>query len=659
MKKENVLALTTVLVALLLSAVTAGAQVKVGMPMLSQGKSWLYSHHHFEDRYTAEELARMSADELPTTAEGYYKETVSRVAYLISGETTIGDRKYMKLYRLAHNKTTYYAALREDEQGRVYAVFGEQQSDTAEETLLIDFSLKGYGVDGVVSERRLSAGHLTLQRFEYQLRQPDGSLRDADFTAVAGVGFKGGGLLYHPFMPQPDCVCDYETFDVMLDDRMGVAISNSVFDLAKPIELSADQRRLMAGCNDFAWRLMRGLQCDGDMVVSPLSITFALAMLNNGAGGTTRQEINQVLGFGEATTDDANQLCHKLLVEAPQADPLTQVNVANAIFVNSRSSAKLLPSFAEQVQHYYGATPQVRNFYDGQTLDAINQWVSDNTQGMISKVLDKDSFNPSLFSLLLNAIYFKGEWSMKFDAKKTVDEPFDGGKLLPLMHQKQELTYADNDVLQAVKLPYGYGGFEMTVLLPRRNKTVADVLSTLDGESWQDLFRHGHSEIVDLKLPRFETRSSLMLNDVMSQLGMPRAFRSEQAEFPDFCTQQSWIDLMKQDAIIKVDEEGTTAAAVTTSILVTSGLPKEVEFYVDRPFLYVVSECSTGAIFFVGQFTGKGAAAIRPSGTLGVETPTVARQADSHGVYSLTGQRLVAPPTKGIYIIGGKKRVAK
>jgi serpin B len=199
----------------------------------------------------------------------------------------------------------------------------------------------------------------------------------------------------------------------------------------------------------------------------------------------------------------------------------------------------------------------------------------------------------------------------------------------------------------------------MTVLLPRRNKTVADVLSTLDGESWQDLFRQGHSEIVDLKLPRFETRSSLMLNDVMSQLGMPRAFRSEQAEFPDFCTQHSWIDLMKQDAIIKVDEEGTTAAAVTTSILVTSGLPKEVEFYVDRPFLYVVSECSTGAIFFVGQFTGKGAAAIRPSGTLGVETPTVARQADSHRVYSLTGQRLVAPPTKGIYIIGGKKRVAK
>lgn len=375
------------------------------------------------------------------------------------------------------------------------------------------------------------------------------------------------------------------------------------------IELTDIERQLVSDNNDFAFNLFRAAQNNGSQIISPLSITYALGMLNNGATGQTQQEINSVLGFGDTGADAINDFCKKMLDEAPTLDKVTRVMIANTIFVNSGLGYKLQPSFVEKANNYYNAVPESRNFNDGKTLDVINRWASKHTEKMITKVLGEGEFNPNAVSYLLNAIYFKGEWSSKFNKSETKDEPFNNGDKVPMMHQKCELSYTDNDIYQSLNLPYGNGAYSMTIMLPHEGKTTDDILNQLNGQSWNDNLRQMFPHNVDVKLPRFETDTDLNLVEIMSRLGMQTAFDSNLAQFDEFCNAPTYIGLMKQVAKIKLDEEGTEAAAVTaigfeaTSIVAPE--PPHAVFHADRSFLYVISEQSTGSIFFIGKYTGK------------------------------------------------------
>jgi serpin B len=281
--------------------------------------------------------------------------------------------------------------------------------------------------------------------------------------------------------------------------------------------------------------------------------------------------------------------------------------IANTVYVNKDYT--LNPKFVKLANDYYDATPESRNFKDGRTLDVINKWASDHTEKMVEKVLDTNSFDTDAVSYLLNAIYFKGVWANKFLKSETKDEEFEGVEnKLPMMHQERELAYSENEDCQVVRLPYGNHAYTMTILLPRKGKTVEKVLEGLTCESWRQKYQYLGSALVDLKLPRFETKTDVGLNDIMKSLGMPLAF-TDDAEFPYFCDVPTKIDMMKQVARIKLDEEGTEAAAVTvigmvkaTSVAPTE--PRRVNFHATRPFLYVISEQSTGAIFFIGQYLG-------------------------------------------------------
>jgi serpin B len=374
--------------------------------------------------------------------------------------------------------------------------------------------------------------------------------------------------------------------------------------------LTNTERQLVSDNNDFAFNLFRNAQNEGSQIISPLSITYALGMLNNGATGQTQQEINTVLGFGDAGTDAINDFCKKMLSQAPTLDKMTKVMIANTIFVNSGLGYVLKPSLVENANTYYDAKPESRDFKDGRTLDAINQWASDHTEQMIKKALEENEFDPEAVSYLLNAIYFKGEWSMKFNKSETQNEPFNKGEKVPMMHQECELSYTDNDTYQSLNLPYGNGAYYMTVMLPHEGKTTDDILNQLNGQSWNNNLHQMYTHIVDVKLPRFETNTDLNLVEIMSRLGMPTAFDPNQAHFDDFCNAPTYIELMKQVAKIKLDEEGTEAAAVTVTGMNTTSVEEEPElpyavFHADRTFLYAISEKSTGAIFFIGKYTGK------------------------------------------------------
>jgi serpin B len=420
----------------------------------------------------------------------------------------------------------------------------------------------------------------------------------------------------------------------------------------KGITLTDSEKELVKKNNGFALNLFREARGEESQVLSPLSITYALGMLNNGAAGKTQQEINDVLGFGDAGADAINAFCRKLLTESGNVDKETKVKIANTIYVNK--PYELEPSFVEKVNEYYDATPETRDFHDGQTMDVINQWASDHTEGMIKEILNEDNFNPYAVSYLLNAIYFKGGWVFEFDAANTREEPFNGGSNVMMMWQKSLLPYDANETYQVVHLPYGNGAYWMSVFLPQKGKTIDEVIERIKE---LPIVLMGGTADVDLKLPRMKIETHINLKDIMCALGMPRAFDSFLAEFPYFCKDNDpaiYIGRMRQVAKMEVDEKGTEAAAVTIIEGRMTGIPKSVTFHADRPFVYVISEKSSGAIFFIGQYMGD-AKATSPDRIANVEASSL----EDVPLYNLNGQRMERPVAKGLYIQQGKKYIIK
>jgi len=617
---------------LLLSLATGFMTVHAAAPkrqMLEQGKTWEYVYHHFDEGITPD-------------PDGIYKgESVFLSWYTLKGDTIIDGLQYMKMYRNdeIRQKETYYAAYREDEEGRVYMARNQ------EIIKLIDFCTpveptaypSTITYPGSAIQETIKVNGKLFTRYRYT---------DYDAVGVEGVGYKRHGLITNAFEIILPCICDYEELYSVSGKDFTFSASN--FDAPKEIELADGEQELINSNNDFAFNLFRKVRGDKSKILSPLSITFALGMLNNGPDGQTLQEINQTLGFGEAGADGINAFCQKMLKESNTLDEKTKALIANTIFVNEGRGFRLQEGFVDKVNTYYDAQPQNRDFNDGETMNVINQWASDHTMGMIPTVLDTLTFDPTAISYLLNALYFKGVWSSPFRKENTQDEPFGGGEEVPMMHKNIGLRYAENDLYQAVRLPYGNGAYRMDIFLPREDKTVGEVLETLNGSNWQPEYEY---KSLDLKLPRFETSTFQPLVKEMSELGMPTAF-SEYAEFPYFCNSPCYISQMFQAAKIKLDEEGTEAAAVTVIIVAPISMPPiPVPFHANRPFLYVISEQSTGAIFFIGQYTGGVTADIR-SGI--VATKSESKSAANNLIYNLSGQRLSREPARGLYIKNGK-----
>ena len=617
--------------------------------MLEQGKTWTYVYHYFVYDSTIG-----NGDEF-LDHETWYSY------YQIEGEVEIDGHLYMKMYRWddQNGEKSYYGAFREDKDGKVY-MYGYQGEK--KDFMILDFSLqydKDYSSDVVPIVETIKENGQLFRRYRYQGTRPDGSFYDLGIISVEGVGFQGEGLVHYIFEDKPDCICDYE--ELAYVNGRGFYFSASAFSAPKEIELTEGERPLIASNNDFAFNLFRKVRGETSSIVSPLSITYALGMMNNGATGKTQQEINETLGFGEAGADAINSFCKKMLAEAGTLDEKTKALISNTIFVNERRGYHLRDAFVEKANEFYNAQPQTRDFNDGQTMDVINKWASDHTEGMITKVLDESSFNPWAVSYLLNALYFKGVWNEPFDVEDTKEEPFGDGSVVPMMHKSYaEFEYTENALYQAVVLPYGNGAYRMTIFLPREGKTVGDVLDALDGNNWQvktSLYN------VDLKLPRFETENNINLVSPMSALGMPTAFMMGTAEFPNFCDGNIFISNMFQVAKIKLDEQGTEAAAVTV-IEVCDGMMPEADFHATRPFLYIISEQSTGTIFFIGQYTGNVTTG-DANGINEIKDEDI-QDKNKAAVYDLCGRKVNSQFTihnsqlqKGIYIQDGKKVIRK
>ena len=379
-----------------------------------------------------------------------------------------------------------------------------------------------------------------------------------------------------------------------------------------PIDLSTKAGVFVQEGNNFALNFIEkvGASTQDDYIMSPLSMQFLLGMILDGAQNETAEEICKVLGYGAGETDAVNEYCLAMLKQLPALDRKTTLKIANAIFVDDGWPLK--KDYVDAVSRYYQAKIENLKFsdVDGST-QRINRWCKDQTNGMIPKILD--SVDPDMLAYLLNALYFKSQWKEKFEKSASAQEPFvnEAGikseKLM--MKQDKNFPYTENDVFQAVRLPYGNGAFAMTVLLPQKGHKVAEIVPVLRKEGgWNEFFRTMDTYDVDLWLPRFETKFSIQLKDILSAMGMPRSFDPEKAQFRAMSPNALYLSFVKQDAIIKVDEEGTEAAAVSIGGMVKDAAPapgEHVVFHADHPFMYIISETSTGAILFAGRYGTK------------------------------------------------------
>ena len=344
------------------------------------------------------------------------------------------------------------------------------------------------------------------------------------------------------------------------------------------VSLSDEEQSLVMSVNDLGFNLFRKVGANENILLSPLGMTYVLGLINNGAAGKTRMEINKVLGCDDKKTANINMFCRKMLTEASKLDKLAKLQITNDFF--SPKYAELKPTFAKVA----------KDSYDTQF-----------------KTSDSAPFSFTL----VNTIDFKGIWTDKFRKGNTQDELFmrENGKTqtVPMMKQHRQFFYTENNLCQALCLPYSNGAYQMIVLLPKVGKTVKQVAESLTSDSWDKCYDAMRRVDVDVKLPRFESSSEVDFTGVMSAL-IPNAFSVKKADFSNLFDFASSIAKIKQTGHIKVDETGTEATVATFLQGSLGGLnivqPETVRFYATRPFLYFIREWSTGTIFFIGQYTG-------------------------------------------------------
>jgi serine protease inhibitor len=375
------------------------------------------------------------------------------------------------------------------------------------------------------------------------------------------------------------------------------------------IELRGSEAEMVKSDQQFAIEFFANVfneeaaELDKNFMISPLSLSMALAMTWNGADGETKAVMQKVLKLDGYTDQEVNEYYEKLREALLKTDPSTKLAIANSIWTNK--NIKIKDDFIRLNNEYFNSTVESVDFSDANSVKLMNKWAADNTNNLITHVLDKT--NPNALMYLMNALYFKGIWTSEFNSRNTSSKPFyseDGQtKNVDMMHQKSSFNYNENQTMQIVELPYGNQAFSMIVLLPKEGNKLADVTQELqNSNSWGNLVSGLRSTQVDLYLPKFKTEYSRVLNDVLEKMGMGIAFEPGAADFSRMTDADAFISFVEQFTYINTDEVGTEAAAVTVvGIELTSYQPdRTATFNANRPFIYIIRENSTGSILFMG-----------------------------------------------------------
>ena len=362
----------------------------------------------------------------------------------------------------------------------------------------------------------------------------------------------------------------------------------------------AEEGFVQAG-NAFAWRLTDTVWEGSEkksLIISPLSVQYALGMLGNGADAAVAAKLAEVLGY--EGTGAINEFCAKLIETLPQVDTSVTLALADGVLVNDRFTPKA--AFKSAVQTHYDALVESISFSDEKAvMKYVNDWCYKHTYGRITDVLQQ--IDPLALMYIMNAIYFNADWATPFDKAQTKNESFrtlaGGTAKVGMMHQTLDTGYGENDFGQTVTLPYGNGKYILTIYLPKQK----DGLKTIpERDRLAATKEYCH---VILSLPRFKTDYNVEMKGLLAGMGLPVQGYTELVE-------EAGAEISKiiHKASITVNETGTEAAAVTVIEMKETSAgpgsePRTVTFTADHPFLYTISEITSGAILFTGVYTGE------------------------------------------------------
>ena len=354
---------------------------------------------------------------------------------------------------------------------------------------------------------------------------------------------------------------------------------------------------------DFAIRLFKASNENGkNTLISPLSVLCALAMTANGAEEETLAQMEEVLGM---TTDELNLYLYSYMKNLPQGDKY-KLSLANSIWFTEDERFTVNQDFLQTNADYYGADIYKAPF-DKQTLKDINNWVKQNTDGMIPEILDQ--IPPEAIMYLVNALAFEAEWSEIYEKHQVKDGEFtkeDGTKQDVKFMYGSEGTYFEDEKATGFMKRYKGGKYAFVAMLPNEGVSVSEYIASLDGESLNALLANPQYATVRTSIPKFETEYKVDMSDILQSMGMTEAFDMYNADFEGLGTSTDgniYISRVLHKTFISVGEKGTKAGAVTIVDMKNGAAaeptePKEV--YLDRPFVYMLVDCENNIPFFIG-----------------------------------------------------------
>ena len=397
------------------------------------------------------------------------------------------------------------------------------------------------------------------------------------------------------------------------DDISGPTRSSLITEL--PRDLSISERAVIDGSNGFALGLLaelRALAPDSpNTFISPLSASMALGMTMNGADGQTWTQMRDVLGFAGLEETAINDAYRSLIDLLLGLDGEVEIGLGNAIWVDE---VDLLAGFVDRTETYFDAEVDRLDFDDPSSADVMNGWVDSVTNGRIPKLLDR--VDPDALLYLINAIYFNAGWRHTFDADRTAESSFRrlDGTTVPVQMMAGRIGYrtlnaGSPGAVQGVELPYAGGAFTAVVLLPPHGTPIDEWVAGLDGGTWTEWMDHFDSQFTGedpdgegllVRLPRFELEWGDSLDSALRALGMTDAFAPFQADFTRITSDRDdlYVYDVKQKTYVRVDEQGTEAAAATSVSVGPTSAPPSIVF--DRPFVFAIRERLSGALLFIG-----------------------------------------------------------
>jgi len=377
-----------------------------------------------------------------------------------------------------------------------------------------------------------------------------------------------------------------------------------------PRALSGSERALIDASNAFSMDLLREVDARdaaANVFLSGLSASMALGMTMNGASGATWDAMRATLRFDDLSEEEINASYRDLIALLLTLDPHVEIGIANATFADDEFAVR--QDFLDRLRDYFDAEAGTLDFQDPSSLDVVNAWAAEKTNDRVEEILK--SWPPDAVLALLNALYFKGDWTEKFDRGRTALRPFElsSGETVQVetMRSEEGLLRVGRHPETGVtvgELPYGGRAFVMDVVLPPEGTSLDAFIESADANAWDrwmGTLPGGFSTGV-VQLPKIELEYERELNDELIDLGMAIAFDEGDVP-PDFSRigpGSLYISLVKQKTYVRVDEEGTEAAAVTAVVISQTSAPQTPALIVDRPYLFAIRERLSGTVLFLG-----------------------------------------------------------